>query len=376
MKKLNLLLFLLGLVSWTACDVEEEVVGDNILTKNNKQKLGILDASSIDPINEVCGEPGTTTLLAGQFTDVGDLRVSIDGSFLVVEYLVDGDHTLLDTHLEVVENFEDFPMTPNGNPKNGHFTYSGQSSYSIDLNQFSSDNLLIAAHGVVVNHQGDIVDLEFFAECIPAGLLSYQVLQNRPDGDPSYFSINLPAFGIENGVGWCLDVENTIGGYPEFKEYQMEAISSYSDDLTTLECLVDKPENLDIINYLCNQDFSDNPLITGSVIQGALWTIIDDNPPTNGGGGISWDQELVDNLVASAFEHGEGFIPGCEDKVVVIMDPGCPEDPNHNHLQTTFVCVPNKCPGGDDTIWGQGTDFPGNNWAMFFKYCVSAPAAI
>ena len=77
--------------------------------------------------------------------------------YLHVEYSTIGDWYLTETHLAVVTDWNDFPMTKKGNPKVGHFPYKHEgldSTYDeyiipLEVDWELGTTLYIAAHAVV-----------------------------------------------------------------------------------------------------------------------------------------------------------------------------------------------------------------------------------
>ena len=107
--------------------------------------------------------PGTFPLFAGQTFYVGDLTVEKDNDNLIIKYQLFDEYVLSITHVEVVDDFDDFPTTDNkwDNPKIGNFNY-GNSYEDLDFDEWpnndtvsipwiwgDADKILIAAHAVV-----------------------------------------------------------------------------------------------------------------------------------------------------------------------------------------------------------------------------------
>ena len=65
------------------------------------------------------GDPHVVDLIAGQYMDVGDVKVWNDATNLYMEFVLDGDWCLKETHVAVGE----IPMTKKGNPIPGQFPY-------------------------------------------------------------------------------------------------------------------------------------------------------------------------------------------------------------------------------------------------------------
>jgi hypothetical protein len=115
-------------------------------------------------------EPGTIgtddaplliPLIAGKTMDVGSVAVWIEDGSLYVDYSC--SWWLVETHLEVVTDPNDFPHTKKGNPKPGLFTYKAVHDpgtatvrYCIDLSDFADAEVLyFAAHAEVEQRAGD-----------------------------------------------------------------------------------------------------------------------------------------------------------------------------------------------------------------------------
>jgi hypothetical protein len=253
---------------------------------------------------EACDDE--TTLYAGQHTDVGVVTVTDNGDTLTVTYEIDGtDWAITETHLYVGEEA----------PKKsapGQFGYGDEGlatfsvSYEIDLADFSSDELVIAAHAVVQETFGGEVDLDGFSDSLPdTGDI---VPQFQGSGD-SYWNITFGEGDLEGSYsGWCVDTGRTMSSN---RTYDINIVSSY-DEIP--EGAIDNPENLDMVNYLINQDWIGQASsgCSGSYtygdVQRAIWELVDDNPTTAGLG--SWSSCRVDELVADAETNGVGFEPG------------------------------------------------------------------
>jgi len=133
--------------------------------------------------NECC----EVYLLAGQTIIIGSVKTEfISSSEVLITYIItDPGWCLLETHLDVQIDSDNFPMTKKGNPKVGHFGY-GQDldcdqywEQIVDLNDIEDweegMTIYIAAHGEVSNGEGAWGEGESFPgknwamyfECIP-----------------------------------------------------------------------------------------------------------------------------------------------------------------------------------------------------------------
>jgi len=68
----------------------------------------------------------TTRLIAGQHTDIGEVIVQADNTFLYVQYQIDLDneYTLFNTHLWAGQDLAEMPVNRKGNPALGKFPYT------------------------------------------------------------------------------------------------------------------------------------------------------------------------------------------------------------------------------------------------------------
>jgi len=87
------------------------------------------------------------------------------------------------------------------------------------------------------------------------------------------------------------------------------------------EGLIQNPENLDLINWILNEEFVGEAALDGSSeyniydVQEAVWLLSD---------GTSTNNALANEIVALAQENGEGFTAGEGDLVAVVFDPIAP----------------------------------------------------
>jgi len=162
-----------------------------------------------------------------------------------------------------------------------------------------------------------IADLSKVENALPEEFVNINLQFNKPI---SLWQINLTNAGMWNGSysGFCVDIDHFIS--PNVNYNKMKMISSYTGDNEIITRLVDKPENLDLVNYLLNQDYSSIGA-TGNELQAVIWTLIDDKLPKSSSS-LSWDQTIVDQILTSVWTNGENFVPDCDDKIMVIFDPG------------------------------------------------------
>jgi hypothetical protein len=351
-----------------------------------KAKMGILFAVALMltllPVGALAhtgDDPFVTDLTAGggnmkSAMDVGDVEVWNDGEYLYVKYVVtDEEWCLTETHLHVfLDNiwYRDIPHK-NGNPIPGRFAYKGRHdcvdgvTYTIPLAWDPGTEIFIAAHGVV--QTGGLNGLEL---TLPDQVTMYAMWPGLGFGDPSYLDAVVSGGTTLDGTydGYCLDHGSGIPLNP------VTANVYSSTEPLPPSVRIDKPENLDLVNWIINQGFVGQPSGCGGNytygdVQWVIWNLLQDEEPSDGAIGSlgDWSECRAQEILAAAYYNGEGFVPGCGDVVGIILD-------SVEWHQPVLIWVPVPCPE-DETVWGGdyfGTpmEFPGRNWAIYFAYTV------
>jgi len=303
--------------------------------------------------------------------DIGDVLVWNDGANFYVKYLVeDSAYSLTETHLQVATAVSGIPQK-NGNPIPGKFDLSeehagvSEYTYVIPLEWAAGTPVYVAAHGVARTSQGtncDTFDLDLFASMLPSDPISFKRYLHYPGG-PAYF----PEIIISSGTwldgtyyGWCLDTDSSMPNV----DYIANVYSSY-EPLTDVE--IEFPENLDLVNYIINQDWVGQASTCGGLftygdVQRAIWTLVENALTLTGLD--EWSQCRVDVILADAYANGENYKPGCGDKIAIILEPYPLLYVQILMFEFPIVCVCEV----DETAWASGLDFSGSNWAMYFQY--------
>jgi hypothetical protein len=321
---------------------------------------------------------------------VGNVLVWNDETTLFVQYVIDTANWPLwgitQTHVHVATSMEGIPQE-NGNPPPGQFEYKFTHNYEvgpitipIDLEWDPCTELYIAAHADV-GVPGGVEGLELF---LP-DLVTVKVQYPYPNA-PSYFPGTMVSGGTSlDGTydAWCVDTDHTIG---QNTGYTAEVYSTYED---LPDGLVDHPENLDLVNWILNQNYvgksspGGHGTYTYGDVQRAIWVLLEDTLSTNGLG--SWSQARVDEILAAAYANGGGYEPGCggvmgiilaptpfctAQFILIVVDVPCEEE------ETAWAGVPGEDIPGPDDGDNYRYEFPGKNWAMYFKYKVQCPPPV
>jgi hypothetical protein len=354
----------------------------SISWENNKMKkifYAILITSlvlvlvPVSALAHTAEDPYVTDLTAGggnikSAKDVGDVLVWNDGKNLYVKYVVtDEEWCLTETHLEVATALQDIPQV-NGNPPPGQFTYKGEHDcvagveYTIPLTWDSGTELLIAAHGVVqTGGMGGV------GATLPEQVTIAITHPGLAFGAPSYFDIAVSGGTTLDGTydGYCIDNDGgPVNG-------TANVFSSYEP---LPQSRIEYPENLDLVNWIINQDFVGQLSTCGGAytygdVQWAIWQLLEDNPHADHVSLGEWSLCRAQEILAAAYANGEGFVPGCGEVlgIVLIME-------QYWWNQPILIWIEVPCEE-DETVWGgdyfgSPLEFPGNNWAIYFEYTV------
>jgi hypothetical protein len=371
MKKIALFQLLALVLTFTACNRNDD---DPLPSVQNPPD------GSTDPINlGNCGGTASTDLIAGQHTVIGKVTVSTDGNLLTVKYeLNQPNWGITQTHLSVKGDWHDIPQTPTGNPIPGQFESKlnhnkiiGYTYYDIDVSAW--DNVSIAAHCKVVQMSG--VNPNPIPDLVPGLLFQMDPsLTGSQSNISSFVDLNLSGNSVGSGLyeGFCVDHNTPLTGSQTYTVFTVDPFVADEDDLNCMG--LERPENVDLVAYLINQYYTVGYAnAQGEELQAAIWQLVEPAGATITSTLITWDQSVVDAMIADA-QNGEDYIPGLCDYRFLLLDMHCSDEvaggqPEH---QTTITIIPpQECITiGEETAWGFGPQFPGANWGMYFNYCV------
>ena len=289
-----------------------------------------------------------------------------------------------EVHIHFAGSYADLPQTPSGNPIPGQFEYNIPLDPTKTLIEIPVEFDAIGAIHLTVKKFGGIEGFAFYLPDEPV-----KVTFTYP-GPNSYLQMEILSdnAGDLKGIydNWCVNTEIAIS---PGNEYDALLYSSYEPIPAGV---VDKPENLDLINYLINNytegtmvelknsDCSPylvegNPVteaITLGDIQKAIWEILDDETSPYLPGSWTWSQERINAIICDVEANGEGFAPGCDQKIVFLVVPVDPELGIQLIVgQPSMSSVPVPCEDEGGTAWGDGywgATFDGKQWGTWFNY--------
>ncbi|MGB0429988.1 MAG: hypothetical protein ACPGLV_05905 [Bacteroidia bacterium] len=327
----------------------------------------------------------STPLIAGRINEIGEVLVERNGDSLDVTYIItDSTWKITKTYLHITDNANGFPTLPSGVPNIQNYTlktnHASADSFKYDnIDVTGQPYVYVSANANVTQESTCKIDTSIINANVPSGqVFMLLTLANNPayfemliydySGDPIY---------QDYFYGNCVDLENPIyeGVY-----YFPKLVSSYSNNQQLLDCLVDKPENLDLVNFVINQDYKTKYGADGPDVQAAIWTLIDNSIPQNGDFGLFFDQNIVDKIVADASAKGEFYVPQCDEYFAILVDQGCTDALNSNQtpsisVQQSILWLPvsnypnsyNYSYGECANAWGIGSKFSQTGWGQYFE---------
>jgi hypothetical protein len=320
----------------------------------------------------------TTDLIAGggnpeSAITVGKVYISNNGTEITVRYeITEAPWVITETHLHAAATVDGIPQTKKGNPVIGQFEYGEEFEFPyvtewteiVPIPAGAVDTVYIAAHAAVEILGG----LEGLEAALPDAVTI--VVQNPGSAypPPSYFDVTVSGGTVLDGTynSYCIDTDHTI---TPGALYTASVFSSYE---TLPSGLVEFPENLDLVNWIINQDYVGRPAACGGNftygdLQVAIWALVDGGFSSSGLG--PWLQCRVDQILAEAELYGDGFVPVCGNSVAVILVPT-----NGSQIvfaQVIFADVDVPCEAVEETAWAdtEGVEFADDrNWAIYYPY--------
>ncbi|MBT1445077.1 hypothetical protein KJI95_11155 [Shewanella sp. JM162201] len=296
-------------------------------------------------------QASTRVLYAGKNQPIGEVETYFMGNELVVTAQVtEVGWCLSASHLYVGEQA---PTTsaPGQFPFQHELGCSLSDTYRVNV---AAADQYVAYHAVSKQSAHPI-----------GGTVSYMV---QFPGDDSYLKAYIDGMGPYDA--WCIDIGRSITPGTTYTNCELRSLND--QDLG----VVDREENLGYAGWILNQDWSLYPEYSWKEIQAALWKLIDDNPPQNAAGGISWDEAKALEIVNMALQNGVGYTAASFEGLVVL----CKNTNGVVNRQITLVAVP--VAGffiGEDTAWAQGSsnwyNSKGNmiGWGSYFLEPYSQP---
>ena len=146
-----------------------------------------------------------------------------------------------------------------------------------------------------------------------------------PSGESSYFDITISGNPYLANLGkvdaWCADTDT---GISKNTTYTATVYSSYeANSLATAFPTVQNQQNLDLINWIINQNFTADPQYNYGEVQAAIWTLLGDSYNPNGADLTAKGPVLqadVNAIIALAQANGENFVPDNNQYIAVMLN--------------------------------------------------------
>lgn len=255
-------------------------------------------------------EPTEIPLVAGQNTEIGTIFVSDDGDTMTVRFEVDEPGWYMTAiHLYVGTR------VPKSAPGKFNYKVSGlyATTYTFTVDIDPGRTYDVAGHADASNTNVIVgwtcPSMDELAAMLPASGSMYQL----PRSGFSLFDLVLTSENILKGThpAWCIDRTHTGDSY--IANFLL-SLGSIPDCLTTGENPhIDHPENLDLVNWVLNNDSGFSGEEGMMSVQNVIWHLLDDYP-------LPALTEQEQALYDAAVLYGQDFEPDlCTGEIVGII---------------------------------------------------------
>lgn len=202
----------------------------------------------------------------------------------------------------------------------------GQKDSATYSYEITDGNGGVATANVDLDFCGSVNTLETIKASLPAGGTLVVATDNSPGGD--FYTVTISDTGDARFDGKSFDIAYCVSAYEAIGSNVQIPYSFYMASEESVPAgIIAYPENLDMVNWILNQDFAsmDNgdgngKTYTEAEIQGAIWGLTDNIvfvQEVYGYGTTQNAQEIYDMAQA----QGGGYVPGAGDIVGLILDP-------------------------------------------------------
>jgi hypothetical protein len=255
---------------------------------------------------------------------IGEIHLWNDSDQLHIKFrVIHPDWQLARTHVQIICNHEGIYQRKSllhstryeveeFHPSIREFTHR------VNINWVAPKELLITAEAEVCPIHGYTSDVIGLIETLPE-TVTMSVIQPSPDKS-AYFQATIVDDDILAGFhrAWCVDLDRHI----DRRTWHNANVYSIYEELPLN--FLEFPENLDLVNWILNKGFvgkffSPRERYTFGDIQRTIWELLDNqNAPFNLG---RWSQNRSDAILDEAQANGEGYIPGCNQRLLLVLLP-------------------------------------------------------
>ena len=210
----------------------------------------------------------------------------------------------------------------------------GQEDETFVLNQdlttdMVADELTFSMSSDLTSGSTPEADIEGFELSLP-DVVSITTTEKR--AEEAYFILDILNTNLKGTdlLAWCIDLDLSleVEGPLSFDVY-----SSYGSDIPS--GTFDNPDNLDLVNYILNQNYVGASSPNGGTytyghVQWAIWELLNSNNcnicdnltnPVGNWRSDSRNLEKGKEILQNALNNGEGFIPAVGQKIGVVLIP-------------------------------------------------------
>jgi hypothetical protein len=360
-------------------------------------------------------DPLATDLIAGQYIDVGDVEVWDDGTTLYVKYIIDDPWVMSESHVHIGNTLADFPLTKTGNPRVGLFDY--QMCHDPPVTEYTYEipydgETIIATHAVVWDYSCYDTGIVYGIERSTGKVWGVDVLAGTAWVEfqtvaPPPSTISPNGLGYDETTQRMYYVDYRTGSLPEtlyFWDYNT-ATEYIAGDLPNQIAAADcyNGKYYYIASYPATDDLYEVTFDTSGYIatitkladianNAHAWTFDGDiavkddivygwGHCTHGYEFFTYDlNTYAFNVLVTTYQYSLQLAFGSNGELYGHRSGGNGSfyEIDTTNGEVTYISAPwvqfTDCASGmicepyDETAWGNGENFPGNQWAMYFFY--------
>ena len=345
-------------------------------------------------------------LVAGQHNVVGKVYITKSGGDIIVRYTLNSsDCKITEVHVDIAKDLGIFSnslkgryhVNSQGNPQHGLF------DKNISFGEGTSEDVVVTFKASemqqwlgVSNYSGKLYVAAHAGVCCPEGTttgeanycldlseyVKYSSFGPQYNGGTLYTFDPIKMYDANSNLitqydTWCIDLDRD---FQVGVKFNARFISTACDPLPSdINCIIEYPENLDVFNYFINHytvgDLYNGEEIQSDEFQAIIWKLLEDRVIPNNTN-FHPNMNLVNALVADLLIAGNGFKPGCNEKMGIIA-----VDADNDYCNDPDPTSPNNFLGNQPLIFWKTIECTtqtiyGCETAYGFKYLPDATSSL